>query len=175
LHDTTQPRWQAADIRRYAYWSIFAGACGFTYGHNSIMQFKRIGDTNVAYGADKNWQQAMNATGANEMQYVVKLMQSVVFETAKPFQDIVKNSGDKYERLAALQGKNFAFVYTYNGKNIEVDMNMLDGKKSKAFWYNPRNGDKIFIETINNSGVHAFNPPGDKKDGNDWILILEKI
>jgi hypothetical protein len=41
LHDVTQPRWQAADCRRYAYWSVFAGACGHTYGNNSIMQFYR--------------------------------------------------------------------------------------------------------------------------------------
>jgi hypothetical protein len=26
-------------VRRYAYWSVFAGSCGHTYGHNAIMQF----------------------------------------------------------------------------------------------------------------------------------------
>ena len=32
LHDPAQPVWQAANIRRYAYWSVFAGAFGHTYG-----------------------------------------------------------------------------------------------------------------------------------------------
>ena len=32
LHDSLNRRWNAADIRRYAYWSVFAGAAGFTYG-----------------------------------------------------------------------------------------------------------------------------------------------
>ena len=39
LHDGTQPYWTAADARRYAYWSVFAGACGHTYGDNAVMQF----------------------------------------------------------------------------------------------------------------------------------------
>ena len=39
LLDTTQPCWTDKEIRRYAYWSVFAGCCGFTYGHNAVMQF----------------------------------------------------------------------------------------------------------------------------------------
>src|SRR5581483_7475881 len=41
LHDLTQPYWQAADCRRYAYWSVFSGAFGHTYGHNAVMQFHK--------------------------------------------------------------------------------------------------------------------------------------
>lgn len=43
LHDPSEGRWKAADVRRYAYWSVFAGSCGHTYGHNSIMQMLRPG------------------------------------------------------------------------------------------------------------------------------------
>ena len=43
LHNSAEPRWTANDVRRYAYWSVFAGSCGHTYGHNSIMQFYRPG------------------------------------------------------------------------------------------------------------------------------------
>jgi hypothetical protein len=37
LHDPTQPLWTDADARRYAYWSVFAGACGHTYGDNAVL------------------------------------------------------------------------------------------------------------------------------------------
>lgn len=50
LHDPNEPLWQDFDCRRYAYWSVFAGAFGHTYGHNDIMQFYRPG-TGGAYGA----------------------------------------------------------------------------------------------------------------------------
>ena len=39
LHDSTQPYWNANDCRRYAYWSVFAGSFGHTFGNNAIMQF----------------------------------------------------------------------------------------------------------------------------------------
>src|SRR5699024_4983091 len=55
LHDTTQPRWKAADVRRYAYWSVFAGASGFTYGDNAVMQMHQPEDSTSAYGAKKYW------------------------------------------------------------------------------------------------------------------------
>ena len=39
LHNPRNPYWEEWDVRRYAYWSVFAGAAGHTYGSNSIMQF----------------------------------------------------------------------------------------------------------------------------------------
>ena len=33
LHEPNGPYWRANDVRRYAYWSVFAGSCGHTYGH----------------------------------------------------------------------------------------------------------------------------------------------
>ena len=39
LHDPSQPFWQDCDVRRYAYWSVFAGSAGHTYGSNAVMQF----------------------------------------------------------------------------------------------------------------------------------------
>ena len=43
LHEANETRWTANDVRRYAYWSVFAGSFGHTYGHNSIMQFYKPG------------------------------------------------------------------------------------------------------------------------------------
>jgi hypothetical protein len=59
LHDTTPPHWNDNDVRRYVYWSVFAGACGVTYGHNEIMQFYRPG-LSPTYGAQKPWWNALN-------------------------------------------------------------------------------------------------------------------
>ena len=38
LHDPNETRWNQHDVRRYAYWSVFAGSFGHSYGHNDIMQ-----------------------------------------------------------------------------------------------------------------------------------------
>ena len=65
LHDANEERWQDYDVRRYAYWSVFAGSCGHTYGHNAIMQMLKPGYP-TSYGSDgaeKAWYQALNDPG----------------------------------------------------------------------------------------------------------------
>ena len=76
LHDTTKPYWNANDVRRYAYWSVFAGAAGHTYGHNSVMQMHKPTDKGSAYGSKKYWYNAINDSGAKQMVYVKDLMLS---------------------------------------------------------------------------------------------------
>ena len=78
LHDTKEPKWQAADVRRYAYWSVFAGSCGHTYGNNEIMQFVGDTETEGAYGADgtqKSWRQALHDPGRGQMKHLKHLME----------------------------------------------------------------------------------------------------
>lgn len=58
LHDFSAPRWMDYDVRRYAYWAVFAGCFGHTYGHNSIMQFMKPGLLG-SFGAEKPWWDAM--------------------------------------------------------------------------------------------------------------------
>ncbi|HMP94834.1 MAG TPA: DUF4038 domain-containing protein, partial [Phnomibacter sp.] len=74
LHDTKQPRWTDADLRRYAYWSTFAGGAGFTYGENSVMQFNNKGDWTANYGVTANWKDMLKAPGATQMVHLKNLM-----------------------------------------------------------------------------------------------------
>ena len=66
-------------------------------------------------------------------------------------------------------------MYTYNGRNIELNLNKIEGKKFKASWYNPRDGKYAEAGIIKNSNDLSFDPPGDQKEGNDWVLVLDKI
>jgi hypothetical protein len=173
LHDSTAPRWTASDVRRYAYWSLFAGGAGFTYGENSVMQFKKDWSKQISYGPTKSWKETIHAEGAEQMKYVKKLLLSESYFDRVPDQSLVANSGERYNYIAATHGKKYAFIYTYTGRNIDVNMGKLSGKKVKCSWYNPRNGEYIAIGKILNKGVENFDPPGEEKDGNDWILVLE--
>jgi hypothetical protein len=75
----------------------------------------------------------------------------------------------------ATKGKDYVMVYTYTGADMDLNMGKIAASKVKASWYNPRNGKSTVIGEIENKGIQHFNPPGDKKDGNDWVLILDKI
>ncbi len=91
-----------------------------------------------------------------------------------PDQTLITGSqGIKYDYQAATRGDDYACVYTYNGRNIKVQMGKIEGKEVKASWYNPRDGNLKEIGIFANSGVREFDPPGDMKDGNDWVLVLD--
>ncbi|MFD1771982.1 glycoside hydrolase family 140 protein [Sphingobacterium suaedae] len=176
LHDIKEPRWTDADVRRYGYWSVFAGAFGYTYGQNSVMQMHSKVDTTTAYGSTELWTEAINAPGATQMQYLKKLMLSrdAYFERV-PDQNLLAENGEQYNRLVATRTDNYAFVYTYNGREIKVNMGKINGEKVKASWFNPRTGETTKIGEFDNTGVQSFRPEGGQKDGNDWVLILDSI
>ena len=171
LHDTLQPKWTDNDVRRYGYWSVFAGAAGYTYGHNAVMQMFRKGDK-PAYGNKELWSSAINAPGAGQMVYIKKLMLSFPYLERIPDQTLIANQGEKYDYLVATKGEKYALIYTYNGRKMILNMGKISGDKVNASWYNPRNGKETKIGIIENKGTKEFQPSGDKKDGNDWVLIL---
>ncbi len=174
LHDTLQPRWTDADIRRYGYWSVFAGAAGYTYGNNSVMQMLRPSDKGSAYGAKAYWYDAINDPGAAQVQYLKKLLLSrPYFERVPDQQLIAGDAGDKYNHLVATRGQRYAFVYTYTSRDMKITMGRITGNTVTASWYNPRNGNTTTAGTYPNKGTVTFNPPGEPANGNDWVLILD--
>ena len=174
LHDPTEPYWNGNDLRRYAYWSVFAGACGFTYGHSAVMQMHKQGDQKPSYGVREYWNEAIDAPGATQMIHLKKLMLSKSYFDRIPDQSLIaSNHGEKYDYQVGTRGKDYAFVYTYNGRDIEVQLGILEGEVLTASWFNPRDGSVSRIGNIENSGIQRFDPPGTVDDGNDWVLILD--
>lgn len=177
LHDSLEVRWTDAAIRRYAYWSVFAGAAGFTFGHNAVMQFFKQGDKDGAFGV-RNWEiytKALNDPGAGQMQFLKELMLSKPYFERVPDQSIIANQKEKHDYLMATRGKDYAFIYTYTGSDMVVNMGKIEGDKLTATWFKPQDGTKTAIGDFDNKGTQTFNPPGDEKAGNDWVLILESI
>jgi Protein of unknown function (DUF4038)/Putative collagen-binding domain of a collagenase len=175
LHDSLQPRWAAADIRRYAYWSVFAGGAGFTYGENAVMQFHTMGNKGGSFGVNRNWVETIHAPAAEQMQYLKKLILSKPYFDREPAQQIiVDNTKDKYNYILATKGKTYAMAYIYTGRNFSVDVKKINFKITKATWYNPANGTTTAINNFRKTGIVEFDPPGEERAGNDWVLVLEK-
>lgn len=176
LHDITEPRWTDADVRRYGYWSVFAGAFGYTYGQNSVMQMHSKKDTTSAYGSDEVWSSAIHAPGASQMKYLKELMLSRTdYIDRIPDQTLIVDNGEKYDRLLATRTDHYAFIYNYTGRPMTVNMGKIKGSKVKASWFNPRNGETKIIGEMENKGIQHFTPEGGQKEGNDWVLILDSV
>ncbi len=173
LHDPEQPYWTDDDIRRYAYWSVFAGACGFTYGHNAIMQFHRQGDTDVSYSVRETWKEALDAPGAFQMKHLRDLMSKEAFPGGIPSQDLIAGpQKPKYDYIAAIRNKDHALFYTCNGSVIRVESARLQMPVIRASWFSPRDGSYTGAGQFKTGGILEFDPPGDKVEGQDWVLVL---
>ena len=174
LHDANEARWQDYDVRRYAYWSVFAGSCGHTYGHNAIMQMLKPGYP-TGYGSDgtvKAWYQGLEDPGYNQMQYLSDLMLSFPYFERIPDQSIiVGKNGMKYDRLIATRGKDYLMVYNYNSNVMKIDLRKISGKKKLLWWFNPSDGAISFIGTADNT-IITMSPQIEKTDKiNDRVLI----
>ncbi|MFA9390216.1 MAG: glycoside hydrolase family 140 protein [Prolixibacteraceae bacterium] len=175
LHDGNEPYWTDSDVRRYGYWSVFAGAMGYTYGNNAIMQFHKPADVDPAYFVKEFWDEAMDMPGAGQMQHLKKLMLShAYFDRVQDQTLIAGENGEKYNRVIGTRGNDYAMIYSYSGGDISVAMGKISGKEVNAKWFDPRSGEETEIGTFKNSGTQTFTCPGEAVAGNDWVLILEK-
>lgn len=170
LHDPDDAKWQDYDVRRYAYWSVFAGAFGHTYGNNSIMQMKKNG-IGGAYGAQEPWYEALNNPGMNQMQYLKNLMLTFPFLERIPDQSVISGeNGVRYDRLIATRGKDYLLVYNYSSRPMEIDLTKISGQKKNAWWYNPADGKLTYLGEFDNSVVEFLDEKG-YYYGNDKVLI----
>jgi len=106
------------------------------------------------------------------MKYVKQLIMKFPYFSRVPDASLIANQGEKYNYLAATKGEDYALIYTYNGRNISVNMGKIKGDKVDVSWYNPKNGITTKIGEFKNMGIQDFKPEGEVEDGNDWILIL---
>jgi hypothetical protein len=174
LHDTTQPYWTDADCRRYAYWSVFAGAAGHTYGDNAIMQFFRPEKDKPSYGAKNSWTEAIHDPGSAEMLFLKRLMLSRPYFERVPDQNlIVGPNGERHDYAISTRGASYALAYIWTGKPIRIRMGVISGAKVRASWYSPRDGSVQGAGEFANRGDRLFTPPGKPGDGNDWVLVLD--
>ena len=161
----------AYDVRKYAYFDLFAGAFGHTYGCHDVWQMYSPKHAAIN-GPHYYWYDALQLPGANQMIYVRKLMESHPILDRVPDQSIiVENNNVASERIQATRGDDYIFVYTAAGKAFTVMPAVIKASKLNAYWYNPRDGKVTNIGMIENA-THKFTPPSTGY-GKDWVLVLD--
>ena len=173
LHEPNQPRWSAADARRYAWWAVMAGAFGHTYGENNVMQMFVPGRDKPSFEADQSWDKAIEAPGANQMRHLRSLIESRPMLERVPDQTLIRDNGIRYERVLASRGRGYALAYSYTGRPFTMRLGATSGQRVKAAWYSPSDGRWVPAGTFANKGQRRFDPPGETKPGNDWVLVLD--
>jgi hypothetical protein len=176
--DKASFRYDDYDQRKGAYWSLFAGGFGFTYGCGDIFMFYREPKDWEIYGhfyPILPWQHALYLPGARQMVHVKSLMLSRPFLTRIPDQGLLWSAyGRGGERVQATRDESgsYAFVYCVTGRPVTVDLAKLSGQKITAWWYDPRVGAAFKIGEFAQGAKTEFTPPSSGY-GHDWVLVLD--
>ena len=161
------------DARQAAYWSVLAGACGHTYGHNSIWQMYDR-DKQPIIGAKIPWYEAIHHPGSLQMKHLRTLFEARPFHQLHPNQQMIKSNAPEMQkvRAALATDASFALIYTPDGSPFTIDQSVIKATKLKSIWYDPRYGVSHPIHTGNTFAIQTYTPPT-QGIGQDWILILE--
>lgn len=174
LHDPREPYWQAEDVRRYAYWSVFQGAMGHTYGDNAIMQFYsgRSGEGN--YGVRERWDISLHHEGSSHMKHLADLIKSVDYENGAPADGLLlSGQKEKYDRVAVFAGKDYLLAYDYTGHPFEINIAGLECERKYAYWHDPVSGVYSFFGDVTRLESVKAEPPKKRSGQNDWTLVVK--
>ena len=175
------PKWDSAngyfndyDVRKQTYRSVFAGACGVTYGHHSVWQFWSLREEKVNH-ADCYWTDAINRPGAYQVGFLRKLIESRPPLSRIPDQQmILEGQGVKGEYMTSMRSSDgtYAMIYLPYGKKIAIRTNFAKSSKLKAWWFNPRDSKAIPIGLLEKRDSLSFTPPS-LGYMNDWVLVVD--
>lgn len=175
------PKWnpdngyyRAYDVRKQTYRSVFAGACGVTYGHHAVWQFMSATEETINY-PDRGWINAIDRSGAYQVGYLRKLIESrPMLERIPDESIIVKGQGEKGEHMEAFYGgdKTYAMVYVPVGKTFTINTSFMPAKNIKVWWFNPRDASVQKADIKNREDQMTFTTPTTGVE-NDWVLVID--
>jgi hypothetical protein len=171
------------DTRKAAYWSVFSGAFGHTYGHNCVWQmwspkYKPVLEASIS------WDKAIFSTASFQMKHLKELMLSLPFLTRIPDQSvIIGNQGYESDYLCATRDgtpnskdATYIMVYLPIYKGVSINTSSIAAKRIKARWFDPRTGVCYDQGEYENKGT--FSPGWENRihaamGGPDWVLIVQ--
>jgi hypothetical protein len=160
------------DNRKAAYWSLFAGAHGHTYGCHPIWQMWQPGRQPFSF-CRRRWQEALHLPGSGQMRHVRALLESRPYLTRVPDPSLlVSDHGSGTHHVQATRDENgsYAFVYLPSPRPVTLDLGKLSGPTIAVTWYDPRTGTSRRAGDVPRVGNREFTPPS---GGPDWVLVLD--
>jgi len=168
-------RFDDADARQAAWWSVLAGACGHTYGHASVWQMWQPGRKPIL-GANVPWKEALEHPGAFQMGHLRRLMEARNFALLEPDNgrlvlDAPRHGGAKVRAAISREGR-FAVVYSPRGEPFTLDRTVVGSSQVREVWYDPRIGVAYQAHKGSSGAIQTYTPPTSGR-GQDWVLIVE--
>jgi len=159
------------DVRQAAYWSLFAGACGQTYGAHPVWQMYDKQQEPIGY-VRCTWKEALTLKGASQLIHLKNLMLSRPYFDRIPDQSLLISPRVGDEHIRCTRGNGFVLCYLPAGGEIELKTGGLAGEQIQGWWFDPRNGASISIGSVKKDDMLKLPAPS-KGRGCDWVLVLD--
>ena len=172
--NTDSGYYRAYDVRKQLYRSVFAGACGVTYGNHAVWQFMSAYEEAVNY-PDRGWINAIDRPGAFQAGYLKKLIES------RPYINriadstlVVEPKGIKGAHIEAFKGadNSYAMIYLPIGRSITLNTHFLQHGEMTIWWFNPRDQKVINVGILPKKSTVVFTSPTLGIE-NDWVLVVD--
>lgn len=159
------------DVRQAAYWAVFSGACGHTYGTHPVWQMYDKLREPIGY-VKHTWKEALKLKGASQLVHLKNLILSRPYFERIRDQSLLISPKVGDEHICCTRGKNYLFCYLPTGGEIELNQGRIPWQRSRASWFDPRTGETLFMGNIKNSDIKKIYSPS-KGAGLDWVIILD--
>lgn len=179
------PRHDDYEIRKQAYWSVFAGAFGHTYGNNNIWQMYQEGYKSVIW-ADTPWDIALEHPGSGQLAYLRKLMESRPFLSRIPSQDLLSGENPSWSsdhiqvcRDGHKNQKDASYIMIYLPvyRGFEVSTDCIPSRELNVWWFDTTTGNSFFFGKIENTGDFKFDNWNsfikEGQGGPDWVVVID--
>lgn len=178
-------RYDDYEVRKQAYWSVFAGAFGHTYGNNNVWQMnKEEGEGWVS--ANKIWIESLQAPGSGQMRHLRSLMESRPFLERIPDQDLLlryshPHASDHLQvtRDGSIGKKNATYMMAYLPyyRDVYLNTTVIASDSLKIWWYCPATGEVLLEEEVENTGelyISQWKKRFEEGQGGpDWVVVID--
>ena len=150
------------NVRRRAYFSIFAGGFGHSYGGSGV------------WDAMSDFEEALQLEGSIQIGYLSQLLHALGsdFLKLRPAQSmIVSGQSDDYGRHIQASMANdgsYGLVYSAGTRDFALDLSPFSNESVSTIWFNPRTKELSNHSTVTKDIQVNFNTP----EEGDWVLVL---
>lgn len=166
-------RLDAEDVRRSAYWNMFAGAAGHTYGCNEVWQMHSP-EHQGFFGAQLHWKEAMQLPGAAQMGHLRRLFEFLPWQNMRNEPKLlVRGVLSRFRHTLAMVSpdKDIILVYSPYGQAFRLKLSVMMEPALTAFWFDPASGQLKKQGEYSNGHTVKFTP-GTKNAGKDHVLLV---
>lgn len=171
-------------VRKRAYWSLLAGAFGYTYGHSSV--WCAVSEKERNHMCPMSWYEGLQDEGAEQMRYLRAFMDSTKIMEWTPAQELLsiveEDELDTHLQAAVSPNKDILCIYLSGGGKAKIDISALEILKAGVWWFNPRDGkfyDENMKEAVNareiacEERIITICAPTEGKE-QDWIVFIQR-